>query len=164
MSREDILRKRIRELIEEILGEISTTGSIAGYLTPLAFRGNSKKALDRTKHIATKTGYQLTPRGEKELTRKADRLEIVRKSLGENRYLQYKNDPTQSPNKKIAAAISRLNKDLDELSRILKMNSRLKDEMNIPSEKMWKRTQKGLYKLESRLLKLANRTREMRGK
>ena len=45
----------------------------------------------------------------------------------------------------------------------LKINARLKNESGIASEQLWKRTQQGLIKLESRLLNIATRIREIRG-
>ncbi len=43
MDKKEALRQTIRELIKKELDEMSTTGMVAGYLTPMAFRGNKKK-------------------------------------------------------------------------------------------------------------------------
>lgn len=164
MDKKEVLRKIIRELIKRELAEATTTASVPGYLTPYAFRGNSAKTKARAKHIATATtGFKLTPKGEEEADRPADKMEIVRKELAENKYYEYKNDPTKSPHRKIAEAISQLNKNLQEVERVIRMNSRLKTESGIASEQLWKRTQQGLLKLESKLLGLATRIREIRG-
>ena len=90
-------------------------------------------------------------------------METVKQELSENRYYKYKNDPTATPHQKIAKAISELNKSLHEVERALKINARLKNESGIASEQLWKRTQQGLIKLESRLLNIATRIREIRG-
>ncbi len=157
MEQNDRIRAMVRKLIERELHEMTTTGMVGGYLTPGAFRGNSDKNVDKVKHTATdSTGFKLTPQGEKDVKTPADKLQ-------ENKYYAYKNDTTKSAHRKIAEAISQLNKNLYEVERTLKMNSRLKVESGITSEQLWKRTQEGLIKLESRLLNIATRIREIRG-
>lgn len=64
----------LRTLIRQTLHEISTTGSVAGYLTPLAFSGNKKKNIKQKAKIAQKTGWKLTSRGAADLRRGADKL------------------------------------------------------------------------------------------
>jgi len=158
------LRELIRELIKRELDEATTTASVPGYLTPYAFRGNKEKSVARAKHIATATtGFKLTPKGEKDANRPADKMEIVKKELSENKYYEYKNDNTKTPHRKIAEAISQLNRNLQEIERVIKMNARLKNESGIASEQLWKRTQQGLLKLEAKLLGVATRIREIRG-
>lgn len=167
MINEDKLREHIRMELEKILDEMTSTGNIAGYLTPGAFRGNKKKNVARLKKIATLFGFLLTPKGQEELETPADsnENEIVRKSLGsisENKYYEYKRDETRTPTKKLADAISQINKQISEIQKLVKMNERLKTEYGIDSSKMWKRTTKGLVKLEARLLELAHQIREIR--
>jgi hypothetical protein len=150
------LRELIRDLIKKELDEATTTDAAGPYLTPLSFRGNKKRGMDRMKHIATQVGMQLTPSGEKEINKPGDKLH-------ENKYYEYKNDSTKTPHQKIAEAISQLNRNLQEIERVIKMNSRLKTESGIAGEQLWKRTQKGMLKLEAKLLGLATRIREIRG-
>lgn len=160
MEQTDKFRAIVRKIIERELDEMTTTGNVGGYLTPMSFRGNSKNAIAKQKHIATDTtGFKLTPRGEEDLKRPADKTENV----NENRYYAYKKDESATPHQKIAKAISELNRNLQEVERVIGMNARLKVESGIASEQLWKRTQNGLLKLESRLLNLASRIREIRG-
>ena len=73
------LRELIRRIIKKELDEMTTTGNVAGFLTPFAFRGNKKSQIARSKHIATDTtGFKLTPRGQQDLKRPADKMEIVK--------------------------------------------------------------------------------------
>jgi hypothetical protein len=151
------LKNLIREIMEEELDEMTTTGDVAGYLVPSAFRGDKSAAKRKTKHISTLQGYSLTKRGEEEAERDGDKLEEG------VRYHEYKKDESATPHKKIAKAISELNRGLNEMERSLKMNARLQTESGISSEELWKRTQKGLLKLESRLLHMAGKVRNIRG-
>jgi hypothetical protein len=162
MTNEEKLHQYIREMVKKELEEITTTGNIAGYNVPMAFQGNNPKNKARKKGIATQLGMQLTPRGQKDLDRPADKLEHLEE--GKMRYHEYKKDESASPTKKIARAISEVNKNIQEMERVLKMNSRLQKESGIASEALYRRTQEGLIKLEARLLHLAGKVRDIRGK
>ena len=159
MTNEEKLKEIVRQIIEEELNEMTTTGNVAGYNIPMAFQGNNQKNKARKKGIATQLGMQLTPRGKQDMERPADKL-----NEGKMRYHEYKKDESASPTKKIAKAISEVNKNLEEVDRILRMNSRLQHESGISSESLYRRTQQGLLKLEARLLHLAGKVRDIRGK
>jgi len=162
MSNHDRLRELIQEIIQEELQnlkEMTTTGDVAGYNVPMAFTGNVPKNVARKKAIAQQLGWKLTKRGEKELGRGADNLH----EAGDP-YYAYRADESTSSRQKIAKAISELNKNILQVERVLKMNSRLQQESGIASEALYNRTQKGLLKLEARLLNLAGKVREIRGK
>ena len=162
MTNEEKLRKLVRQAIEEELNEMTTTGNVAGYNTPMAFQGNNTKNKARKKGISTQLGMQLTPRGQQDMNRGADKLEHLEE--GKVRYHEYKKDESASPHKKIAKAISEVNKNIQEMERVLHMNTRLQKESGIASEKLYRRTQEGLIKLEARLLHLAGKVRDIRGK
>jgi len=158
MTPEQQLRQYIREILQQELDEISTSDGAGAYLTPMAFRGNKQSNVAKMKHTATQLGYKLTPRGTADLTKTADNL-----VEGKVRYHEYKKDDSVSTHQKIAKAISELNRSLNEADRVLNMNTRLKNESGITSEQLWKRTQQGLIKLESKLITIAGKIRELRG-
>ena len=159
MNNDERLRQSIREMVEQELDEMTTTGDVAGYNVPSAFQGNTPSNKARKKGIATQLGMQLTKRGEADMERPADNL-----LEGKLRYHEYKKDESASPTKKIARAISEVNRNLQEMERVLKMNTRLQTESGITSEALYQRTQQGLLKLEARLLHLAGKVRDIRGK
>lgn len=162
MTHEEKLRELIRKTIEETLTEMTTTGDVAGYNIPMAFQGNNPKNKARKKGIATQLGMKLTPRGQQDLNRPADKMENL--SEARMRYHEYKKDDSASPIQKIAKAISEVNRNLQEMERVLKMNTRLQKESGLASEALYRRTQQGLLKLEARLLHLAGKVRDIRGK
>jgi len=162
MITEEQFRALIRKFIQEELNEISTSAGAGAYLTPMAFRGNKGQNVKKMKNVATQFGMKLTPRGEKELKHPADTMENL--AEGKMRYHEYKNDPSATPTKKIAKAISEANRSLEEVERVLKMNTRLQKESGIASEALYRRTQQGLLKLEARLVQLAGKVRDIRGK
>ena len=57
----ELVKKLTMELLdEESLEEITTTGDVAGYSTPFAFRGKGKKGKKKNKEISTNsTDYEL---------------------------------------------------------------------------------------------------------
>ncbi len=162
MTNEDKVKEYIRQMVRHELKEISTTGNIAGYNIPMAFQGNNPKNKARKKGIATQLGMQLTPRGQQDMKRPADKLENL--AEGKMRYHEYKKDESASPTQKIAKAISEVNRNLEEMERVIRMNTRLQKESGIASEALYNRTRQGLLKLEARLLHLAGKVRDIRGK
>lgn len=164
-----VIRKKIAEEIQKELLEISTTGAVAGYLTPKAFSPNGGVNKERVKTMAKRIGYSLTHRGEedaKRVDKVMERYQVVKKELhtiAENYYYEYKNDSSKLPHQKIGQAIAEVNKQLKLIERVLKMNHRLKKESGVSSDRLWKRTQHQMTKLEGKLVELAGRLREMRG-
>lgn len=157
MDIETRLRKHIREMVKEELSrleEISTTGNVAGYLTPIAFTGDKQSNAKRVKQLAKMIGYKLTKRGQEDV-RKGDRLT--------EGYYDYRNDDSMKPHQKIGKAISEVNKQLKVIERMIRMNKRLKKETGTTNDKLWKRTKNQMVKLEGRLTELAAKIREMRG-
>ena len=154
---ENRLRTHIREKVEEYfsqeIDEISTTGNVAGYLTPNAFAGDKKSNSSRIKKIAKMIGYSITDPGKEDI-RAGDKLN--------ESYHEYKADDTRTSQQKIGQAISEVNKQLKVIEKIIRHTRRLKKEKEIGNNSLWKRTQKQMVRLENRLMKLAAKLREMR--
>ena len=51
---------------------------------------------------------------------------------------------------------------LRELEKMVKMNVRLKNELNVDSRGYWKRTHSALQKISERLVKLANKVGQLK--
>jgi septation ring formation regulator EzrA len=150
------------------LNEISTTGGVAGYLTPKAFSATGQNNTDRVKAMAKRIGYSLTHRGSddaKRVDKMQEKVSIVKKQLTQltENYYKYRNDDSALPHQKIGKAISEINKQLKMVERVLHYNNRLKNEYGVSNESLWKRTQNQMTKLEGRLIEIARRLREMRG-
>lgn len=154
MTSEERLRKKIREHITRALTEISTTGSIDGYLIPHAFAKDGKGNSNRVRKMAKMIGYTLTKHGEKD-------AKLV-DNLKEN-YHQFKQDETSSPQKKIANSIKTAREQIELAEKQIKMSLKYQKETGMSGEELWKVTQKQLTKLENRLQKLIEKLRDMRG-
>ena len=143
----ELLRKFIREVIRQELKlhEASVTGAIDGGegppKTPYAFQGKKKKDKEKENKIATNsTGY---------------------KKISEGKYHDYRNDDTLTPKQKIGRSMREVRDSLSGLERLVKMNVRLKNELNVDSRSYWKNTYKALHKISERLVKLANKVGQL---
>jgi len=141
MSKMDKLKEIIRELIKNELDEASTSGAAAGYDTPNAFTGGPGKGKKKKKEISTNsTGYN-----------------VVR----EGRYHDYRNDESLTPKQKIGHSMREVRDGLNSLEGLVKMNVKLKNELNVNSQSYWKNTHKALNKISERLVKLANKVGQL---
>ena len=141
----EILRKYIREIVKVELKEASVTGNIDGGegppKTPYAFQGKGKKDKEKEDKIATNsTGY---------------------KKISEGKYHDYRNDDTLTAKQKIGRSMREVRDSLNGLERLVKMNVRLKNELNVDSRSYWKNTHKALHKISERLVKLANKVGQL---
>ena len=138
------LQDYIREIIKQELEEASVTGNLDGGegppRTPYAFYGGRKKDKEKKKRIAQAGGYM---------------------RVKEGKYHQYRNDETMTPKQKIGRSMREIRDSLNELDKLVKMNVRLKNELNVDSRSYWKNTHKALNKISERLVKLANKVGQL---
>ena len=82
--------------------------------------------------------------------------------LGEGRYHEYRNDESLTPKQKIGRSMREIRDALNELDKTVKMNLKLKTELNMSSQDYWKNTHKALTKISERLVKMANKVGNMK--
>lgn len=129
------VREIVRELISQDLEEATSTGNIAGYLTPFAFKNTDGNDEDEepsdefVDYVIRASGY---------------------KKINENRWNELKSSDGTT-NQKIGVGIRNVRKQLSEIEKFLSWYGRLKEGENIGYENYWKRTQKHINKIESRL-------------
>ena len=144
MSTKDKLKEIIRELIKQELEEVSVTGNLDGGegppRTPYAFYGGRKKDKEKKKKIAQAGGYT---------------------KVHEGKYHEYRNDESMTPKQKIGKSMREIRDSLNELDKLVKMNVRLKNELNVDSRSYWKNTHKALRRVSERLVKLANKVGQL---
>ena len=81
----------------------------------------------------------------------------TKEMLGEGRYHEYRNDESLTPKQKIGRSMREIRDALNELDKTVKMNLKLKTELNMTSQDYWKNTHKALTKISERLVKMANK-------
>ena len=82
--------------------------------------------------------------------------------LGEDRYHDWRNDESLTPTQKVGRSMREIREALNELDKTVKMNLKLKTELNMKSEDYWKNTHKALTKISERLVKMANKIGNMK--
>ena len=144
MSTKDKLKEIIRELIRQELEEVSVTGNLDGGegppRTPYAIYCGRKKDKEKKKKIAQAGGYT---------------------KVHEGKYHEYRNDESMTPKQKIGKSMREIRDSLNELDKLVKMNVRLKNELNVDSRSYWKNTHKALRRVSERLVKLANKVGQL---
>jgi hypothetical protein len=86
----------------------------------------------------------------------------IDESVNEGRYHSYRNDDTLTPRQKIGRSMREVRDSLSGLEKLVKMNVRLKNELNVDSRSYWKTTHKALQKISGRLIKLSTKVGEMK--
>ena len=79
----------------------------------------------------------------------------------EGKYHDYRNDESMTPKQKIGKSMREIRDSLNELDKLVKMNVRLKNELNVDSRSYWKNTHKALRRVSERLVKLANKVGQL---
>ena len=115
---------------------------------------NHPKMKRRQKDLDNLTSDELV-----NLTIDRDVIRIL--GLNEGKYHDYRNDESMTPKQKIGNSMREVRNALTELGKLIDMNVRLKNELNVDSRSYWKNTHKALSKISERLVKLANKVGKM---
>ena len=83
------------------------------------------------------------------------------KQLHEVSYRDYKKDPTSTPQQKVNRGIMEVNIMLAEIEKIDQNNLRLKTEMGVQSNHFWQTTGKRFLKINERMIRIANKLKEL---
>ena len=142
--------KNVKE--EDELEEANVTGNLDGGegppKTPYAFGKEEDE-----KGSAEKLGYKKVK--QESTFMKMSRL------MNEVSYRDYKKDPTSTPQQKVNRGIMEVNKMLGQMEKIVNNNLRLKTEMGVQSNHFWKATGKRFSKINERMVRIANRLKEL---
>ena len=93
---------------------------------------------------------------------KAKQVDKKLENVNEGKYHDWRNDETLSPKQKIGKSMMEVRDTLRELEKMVKMNVRLKNKLNVDSRGYWKRTHSALQKISERLVKLANKVGQLK--
>jgi len=107
--------------------------------------------------------YETILTSKKEIGKLAQFLK-TKQMLGEGRYHEYRNDESLTPKQKIGRSMREIRDALNELDKTVKMNLKLKTELNMNSKDYWKNTHKALTKISERLVKMANKIGNLKWK
>ena len=139
--------KKVSEVIWAVtvsgVGKVIVDAQGAGQAKTMVGRSLKKglKAITNVKRVQSAFGKQIDKKTE----------------IKEARYTKYRNDESLSPKQKIGLSMREVRDSLNELSRLIDMNVKLKNELKIDSKSYWKNTHKAMSKISERLVKLANK-------
>jgi len=110
--------------------------------------------------------YETILKATKEITtlRQILKGHIRNESINEGRYHDWRNDESLTPKQKIGQSVKEIRDSLNELDKRIKMNLKLKTELNVDSRSYWKNTHKALTKISERLVKMANKVGNLKWK
>ena len=94
-------------------------------------------------------------------TSKAKQIDQRLESVNEGQYHNYRNDESMTAKQKIGLSMREVRDKLNELDKLVKINVRLKNELNVDSKTYWKRTHAAMKKIIERLVKLANKVGQL---
>jgi|TARA_R110001583_G_scaffold14755_3_gene61533 hypothetical protein len=165
MNLQEELDKYFTEINEEELDEMSTTAAVPGDIkTPAAFSdGSSRSKKKRKKSATNSTGNTIVKKTNKHTTTESSYKRMMNQMMGINEvsYREYKKDPTSTPQQKVNRGIMEVNKMLGEIEKIVNNNLRLKTETGVQSGHFWKTTGDRFRKINERMLRVANRLKEL---
>lgn len=154
----------IRELVEEVIEEMTSTGAVAGYQTPAAFRGHKskKKSAERSMpggKVVGKEDTDDTTVGEGETLMSKRDLSVMEE--GRSRYRNFKENDMMKNHAKISYGINQAKKMLGEVEYLVSICERLKTECGYNTDNLWARTRPDMNEIHRRLKEIAKRINRM---
>ena len=155
------VKKIIRELVEEVIEEMTGTSAVAGVNTPNWGRKKTKGS-EATVGL---DGYTLVGKEEKstvEEKESGDSLPMLRRELtiveeGKSKYKNFKDSDLMKNHRKVSLGIKEAKKMLGEVEYLLGICERLKNECDIPMENLWKSTAPDMKEMHARMKNIAKR-------
>jgi len=108
----------------------------------------------RKKKIATQLGYSVV--GDD-----IDNINEAKVKRPVNRWLELKNDETMHPHKKMAMGLKELKYQLREVEKFFNWYNKIKTINELDSDKYWKRTNRHIYTIKEKLIKIAKTIQEI---
>lgn len=155
-KRDDIANQSGLKQVNEVMFAVKVDkgdGDIIQTIINASSKGQAKAKIARILKgglKAVKDVQRVQPSLGKQIDKKLE-------NVNEGRYHDWRNDETLTPKQKIGKSIREVRNSLNELDKLVKMNLRLKTELNVDSRSYWKNTHKALNSISERLVKLASK-------
>ena len=146
-----MFNKRLQQEVNALRNLVKGIGNLKKDFSKATYIGDKElRKKDYNKHYETLLG------AEKAMV-KLMQLFKNKEMLGEGRYHDWRNDESMTPKQKVGRSMREIRDALNELDKTVKMNLKLKTELNMNSKDYWKNTHKALTKISERLVKMANK-------
>ena len=154
------LKNLIRNLVSEILeddsdiNEMNTTANADGYQTPHAFAGTDEKThKKKIKSRAEVFDYETTD-NEKNNT--------VKINEGKSLYHIMRDHPDYSPTQKVGVMVREINKNINEIDKLINLVSKYKSENSVNSQKYWRTTRRFLEKIDEKIKTISHKMKDLK--
>jgi hypothetical protein len=172
------LKEYIKQLVRELLDEMSTSGDAGAYSTPLAFARKGQGPNAATKQ-AQRSGWKLAPGmpknskvldykemwpGKKSAMNETLKKLIEQELLNEVTYSKFKKDVKhRTKSEQLHKAIREVKRKLMEIDRIVEYTSRMKQELSEDEGGIsyWKATQNNIGKISEMVNQLNNKIKNL---
>ena len=149
-------KSQLKQLIQEILDEMSGSGAAGPYATPNWARGHKSKDNVALRSIP---GGKLADPSEDESddTTIGEAAPIVRRELeeGRSRYRNFRESDVMKNHSKVSYGINQAKKTLREVAYLVELCGRLQTECDVPSDKLWKRTRPDMADIHKTMKEIA---------
>ena len=150
-------KKILKELVDEVLDEMTGTGAVGGYMTPNAFRGNRSKKASTERSIPGGKVVGKEDETDDTTINEEDKLPVLKRSLEEGRYNNFKKSDEMKNHAKISFGIREAKRILREVDFLVGICERLKSEDKVGSQQLWKRTKPDMMAINKQLKEIAKR-------
>jgi hypothetical protein len=165
------LKEYIKQLVRELLDEISTTSGGEAYSTPFAFTKKGQGANAATKQ-AQRSGWKLAKKPTtskivdyKKIFQEVKLQELIKQELlNEVTYSKFKKDVKhRTKSEQLHKAIREVKRKLMEIDRIVEYTSRMKQELSEDEGGIsyWKATQNNIGKISEMVNQLNNKIKNL---
>ena len=155
----------IRELVEEVIEEMTGTGAISVPPGKYAFGGDAEEAAERSMPGGSVVKNKKTKKDNTSVEESEGSLPTVRRDLNimesRSRYRNFRESDMMKNHAKISYGIREAKKMLGEVEYLVSICERLKTECGYTNENLWARTQPDMKEIHSRLKEIAKRINRM---
>ncbi len=154
----------IRELVEEVIEEMTTTGSgTPGYLTKNAFGRDAEKAAEKSMPGGSLVKNKKTKKDNTSVEESDESLPIVRRGseIVEEGYRAFKKSNMMRNESKVSYGLMEAKKMLREVEYLVGICERLKTECGYGNDSLWKRTKGDVKEIHHRIKEIAKKINKM---
>jgi hypothetical protein len=153
--RKQELKRIIKEIIKQKLGEMSTTAATPGYNTPNAFSSRTLK------WRGEEYGEESMPNPSERKRKAVDEEDPGNLSEGYSKYRRFKESQAyKKPASKVSYAVMEIKKMLKEVDYLVNITNKLKTESDVTTDSMWGRTARDLMEIDRYAKQISQKLRK----
>ena len=151
---------RVKEQVNEVMFAVKVDKGDGDVIQTIVNASSKSQAKTKIARIL-KGGLKAVKGVERVQAAFGKQIDKKLENVNEGQYHNYRNDDSMTPKQKIGLSMREVRDKLNELDKLVKINVRLKNELNVDSKTYWKRTHVAMKKISERLVKLANKVGQL---